>query len=368
MGRRGFSVDAYGQSRALFVLVSIVFQVCTPAIAGTTATACHSLFWPASSAIINPSFSIPKEVIAELTRWSQKLLLKPTCAISVLASSGKTDIKDPELIASRNAIDDADHAAVLALTYRLTQNIDYLNKTKEILIGWAKVNQPTGNPIDETRLEGMLWAYDLIACDLSEDEKVQILHWFECIHAKKNAWKFGPITGVNNYRIHQLKILLLLDKILHKEQDWTNDLEHAEKYSTINLNPESGISIDYYERTALYYHNYVLQPWLEISLITNCCQQPVTKAFSFLQNKILAHDIDGEFAHSQAKIDMRRAKGGFEYARKSSTFDVERAAPTIVMYYTLNSASPDQKLWFIQQQAKPSPWLVFLTARRLLWQ
>ena len=213
----------------------------------------------------------------------------------------------------------------------------------------------------------MIWAYDLIACDLSEEDNDCILNWFETLRIKKRAWIPGHFTSENNHRIHQLKMLLLLDKVLHRDLDWQLDIESSKKYATINLNPQSGASIDYVERSALYYHNYVVQPWLEISLITGCCRKPVQQAFSFLADKILSHQMGGEFSHSLSPIDRLRAQGGFEYALKGGTFDMKKAAPTIVAYYTLDKTKPDPRLWLIEEQAVSSPWMVFLRARRRLW-
>lgn len=332
-----------------------------------TTRVCHPLLWPSSSSITNPSLSIPQDTLAELKQWSKKFMNKPSYPVKILGSAGKSDIKNKNLMDSRKAFQDADRVAILALTYRLTHNEDYLNKSREILTSWAEVNQPTGNPIDETRLDGMIWAFDLISCDLSEEDKTQILDWFERLRSKKRAWSFGKITRSNNHRIHQLKLLLLLDRVLGRNEDWDKDLQTAKYYSKINLNPESGISVDYIERSALYYHNYVTQAWLEIGLISDCCWQPIKQAFSFLSNKLLSHDTGNEFSHSQAKIDALRGSNGFGYAKKGGTFDIKRAAPTIVSYYTIDRTPPNPTLWSIQSHSKPSPKMVFLKARRNLW-
>ena len=83
-------------------------------------------------------------------------------------------------------------------------------------------------------------------------------------------------------------MLLLLDKVLQRHQDWLRDLNDAEHYATLNLNSQSGLSVDYTQRSSLYYHNYVLQPWLEISLISGCCHNPTPQAFIFLSDKIFS--------------------------------------------------------------------------------
>ena len=332
-----------------------------------TMTGCNPKLWPSTSPIVNTSVTISQDTLIELKLWSRRLVKQPSDPIAVLGSAGTINIKDKKLIASRKAFQDADRAAVLAITYRLTHNEDYFNKIREILTSWAKVNQPTVNPIDETRLDGMIWAYDLISCDLSDEDKTQIVGWFERLRSKKRDWKFGPVTSSNNHRIHQLKMLLLLDKVLGHSEDWQSDLKAAQEYSKINLNPESGISVDYSERNALYYHNYVTQAWLEITLISACCWQPINHAFSFLSNKILSHDTGNEFSNSMEPIDALRANNGFGYAKKGGEFDITRAAFTIVAYYTINKSIPEPKLWLITAQAKPSPKMIFLKARRSLW-
>jgi hypothetical protein len=107
---------------------------------------------------------------------------------------------------------------------------------------------------------------------------------------------------------------------------------------------------------------------LEITLISHCCQGPVTQSFNFLSDRILSHNISGEFVHSTAKIDQLREDGGFLYAKKGSTYDVHESASTSIMYYTLLTQIPQPELWKIVQATKPSYWLTFLMARRILWQ
>lgn len=329
---------------------------------------CRPLLWPAASALANPAFSVPPDVMADLQNLSRKLVDKPPRPVPTLHSAGQTDRSDPIFIASRKALQDAGNVAVLALAYQMTHRKAYFKHAKQILLRWAQVNKPTGHPIDETKLEGMIWAYDLIACHLSLEDKTQILNWFEQMRTKKRAWKFGKVTQSNNHRIHHLKMLLLLDKILLRDQDWQQDLLDAEHYSHINLNPKTGKSVDYGQRNALYYHNYAVQPWLEISLISGCCHSETQQAFTFLSNQILSRHIGNEFIHSQAKIDRLRAEKGFAYALPGGQFDVSRTATTIVTYYTIYRDKPNPKLWVILQQTKPYPWLEFTKARRVLWQ
>jgi hypothetical protein len=350
--------------RAL-LLFSVLYSQMGHAIGGERV--CHPLLWPVTSVLLNPSRAISNETKTTLQRWSDKFLDQPARPVRLLSSSGRTNISDPDLIASRLAMKDADIAAILAISYRVTGNINYFNKARYILTRWATINNPTGQPIDETRLEGMIWAYDLIACDLPERDQTLILHWFRRMYTKKLEWKFGRATTMNNHRIHQLKMMLLLDKVLHDDKRWASDKASAIKYSSINLQSPSGVSIDYLERSALYYHNYVMQPWIEISLVTGCCGQSVYQGFSFLSHKIVLHQTDKEFSNSKAKIDALRAQGGFTYAKRGGTFDLKKAALTIIAFYTLSETDINPKLLSIVEETKPSPRMVFLSSRKQLW-
>lgn len=328
---------------------------------------CQPELWPKDSLIIKNPSSISSDLLSDLHKQTDKFLTKSPHAIKTLISSGVTDTKDPSRLATLEAVKDADHAALMALMFRMTHKDIYLQKTRELLLAWAGSNEPTGNPIDETKLAGMIWAYDLAHCDLNQQDQNSIKTWFKKLHDKKIAFTLGKKSINNNHHTHQLKMLLLLDKVLNDQNNWKKDYTDAEKFSKININLQTGETQDYQERTALYYHNYDLQPWIEITLISDCCKTPVMKAFQFLSDRIHTGDYKNEFSHSTAPIDKKRAEGGFEYAKSGGVFDLHKAAPTIVAYYTLINSTPDPMLWNIVVETKPSPWLTFLTARRALW-
>lgn len=332
-------------------------------------TVCHPTLWPNDHFTLSSTLSESnQQVIKYMQKKARKALSESSHPIPFLSSAGKTSINDTRLLLSRLAFRDSDRAALLALSYTLNHDPAYLNSTKNILINWALINHPTGNPIDETRLEGMIWAYDLIRCDLTAKENTVIYNWFEKMRTQKLSWKFGPRTRINNHRIHQMKMILLLDKVLGHTEAWQRDLAQTTNFAKLNLNSISGESIDYKERNALHYHNFDLQAWLEISLISGCCRESITPAFNFLRDRIQAHHLDGEFLHSSAKIDGLRAKGGFQYAKTGGIFDVSKAGPTIVTYYTIVPNTPAPDLWQIVESCKYSPWLAFILNRRIFWQ
>lgn len=328
---------------------------------------CQPELWPKDSLLIKNPSSLSMPMISDMSKQADKYLSVEPHPIGTLISSGVIDAKNPDRLKTLEAVKDADYAALMALLYKTTHKNAYLEKTRQILLAWAGVNVPTGDPIDETKLEGMIWAYDLSHCDLNKEDQARIKTWFEKMRDNKAAFHLGNVSINNNHHTHQLKMLLLLDKVLHDQSGWKRDYAVAEKFATININSKTGETQDYIERDALYYHNYDLQPWIEISLISNCCREQVIRAFNFLSEHIHSGDYKREFVNSTAPIDKKRAESGFDYAKSGGVFDLHKAAPTIVAFYTLVNDTPDSVLWNIVLGTKPSPWLTFLMARKALW-
>jgi hypothetical protein len=291
------------QLRFIFILISIFLLPFEYSFAA--ASSCHSELWPAESVLTESFSKISQSTKDDLQRLSNKLLSQKPYPVQTLGLKNKTLQKKYK---------DEDNSAILALSYYLTHEEKYLNKAKDILLSWSHINKPTGNPIEESRLEGMIWAYDLISCHLTGQENAIIKNWFNQIRIRKLAWKFGVSKNTTSQKIYQYKILLLLDKVLSRRSDLQTDVRNLEKYSRAKRDAQTGILTDHLERSALYYHNYVLQPWLEIIVISGCCRKPEEKTIQYSQ------------------------------------LDVSKTASAIVMYYTLDSTNPNEALWTIRMR------------------
>ncbi len=270
-----------------------------------------------------------------LLEKAKKLLDKKPQPQKQLRSSGITDAKSKVLKETRVALRDSQNAALLSLAYYITSEDAYLQQAKQYILEWAKTHKPTGHPIDETRLEGFLWAYDLLSCHFSTKQQEIVKEWLVAIQIKKHQWKFGTSSSKNNLRTHQLKILLMLDRLLNDEESLKQDLAQLELHAKTNFFKD-GSSIDYKERDALHYHVFNLEPWLEIALLEFNYSEPVNQSFDFLAKQIKAENIHNQFVNSQQKIDKKREKGGFSYAKKGGTFDTKRITRSVISYSTLN--------------------------------
>lgn len=274
---------------------------------------------------------------------ADKLLDQAPSPLSVLHSAGITDANDQKRQQTIESLRDSKHSALLAIAYRLTGDVNYLNAAKAILLAWANKYIPDGHPINESKFDGMLIAYDMIKCDLSDDSKASFIMWMETMQSKKLEWTFGESSGKNNHRTHQLKMLVMLDKLLNDQEQLTFDRAMLKQHLSVNLF-DNGESLDFKERDSLHYHVYDLEAWLELALMGEGEQDKINRGVEFLLEQLKTGDIDQQFVHSKQAIDQQRSDGGFKDKQVGGQYPVKKAMRTLIAYSTLNQQSLDKTI------------------------
>ncbi|OGI02433.1 MAG: hypothetical protein A2Y25_01230 [Candidatus Melainabacteria bacterium GWF2_37_15] len=182
------------------------------------------------------------------------------------------------------------NTAFLGLCYEKKADKQCLEQAKIRLLEAIKINKPTGHPINETNLDGFVFGYNFIKQEFTEEEKNTILAWFSEMREKHEKWKFGPTSGINNWKTHNLKMLLLLDRALEDEESFNKHIEEAKQHYQKNIiNEITGESYDYSQKgNSLHYHTYNLESWLEIALLSNEFKDMVQPQFNFLRQHLKA--------------------------------------------------------------------------------
>lgn len=326
----------------------------------------QSLLWPSNFPTELKPGSVPDTVRTQLAAAAQKAARQGPAPVPILRSAGQTDKEDAQFVASRRAFQDADNAANLALSYRILGEREHKDKAVAILQAWAKVNQPTGNPIDETRLDKLIYAYDLLRSDMTDAQRADVQNYLRRMQAAKISWQYGEKTQFNNHRTHQLKMLLLIARALGDGPAFDKASAEATAHLAQNIDAATGQTRDHKERNALHYQAYDLEPWMEIVLVTGCCRPPVLKAYEFLRERIVKGDINDEFTGSTAAIDEKRAKAGFDYAKKGGTFDTAKAARSVLVYQTMQGPETAPAMArLVSGEATPSN--LYYLVRQQVW-
>lgn len=261
-----------------------------------------------------------KAVFEPIKNTAQKALNEAPNPIEMVRSEGLL-AGNPAKTASLKAVNDAPKIYALALCYRLYSNEQYLNKTIEYLTAWAKINKPTGDPIDGTKLEDLIAGYDLIRNKVNTQTQTAIDAWLNTFaneQINSASIKPGKQTAINNWNSHRLKVITLIAYTLHSEKLEQYIYDEIEKQIAQNLYAD-GSGFDFKERDALHYHIYTLEPLLKAIIVINRAtgknyytfqsksQSSIQKSVQFLVPFVTGEKTHVEFLNSNVKFDRARA-------------------------------------------------------------
>lgn len=264
--------------------------------------------------------------------------------VSIISTEGKLK-GDPVKTATLLALQDFKKIYALALVYKVYGEPRYLQKAGLYLMAWAKTNIPKGNPINDTNLDPVIEAYDLIKSDLPEAESAPIRNWLkntaeeEVNSTPKNQNKG---TAYNNWNSHRLKIIGEIGFTLGDQNLQQFAVEGLKKQLAVNLLPD-GSSIDFKLRDALHYHVYDLEPLLKLCIVINRAQgtdfyrkqsqegASVQKSVNWLVPFLTGEKQHGEFVHSTVAFDLERAKNGELGYKAGSSFNPLNGLKTLAL-------------------------------------
>ncbi len=252
-----------------------------------------------------------------------------------LGTAGKLS-SDPLKVRSRASLEDMKKVYALGYVYAVTSRTEYSDAVRRIILQWAKVNQPTGVPVDETKLEPLFIAYDLTRATFSEKEQRLVEHWLRKMAALElQSSQTKSVTRMNNWNSHRLKIVGLIGFLLDDKPLIEKAAQGFKKQIEINLDPD-GSSFDFHQRDALRYHCYDLEPLLSLALAARQngidlygygapTGASLHKSIEFLVPYCEGNKTHAEWVHSKVKFDEKRAEAGEKGFSRGTAFDPREA-------------------------------------------
>jgi hypothetical protein len=233
---------------------------------------------------------------------------------------------------SRACLEDMKKLDALSGAYAVSSANVYGAAMKRFIASWAETNQPTGLPVDETKLEPLFVAYDLIRSTFTESERAPIETWLRRIAEKQQVTgEKKSVTATNNWNSHRVKIVGLIGFLLSDQKLIQYAVDGFKRQVEINLRPD-GSSFDFHERDALHYHCYGLEPLLTLALVAErngyslySYQAPggasLPKAVAFLAPYCRREATHAEWVDSNVAFDRLRAEAGERKFAPGSLFE-----------------------------------------------
>ena len=232
-------------------------------------------------------------------------------------------------VATATALKDMDALYALGYVYAVTGEAKYADKTRKIVLAWADINKPTGDPIDETNLESLFVAYDLTRSTFSDPERNAADAYLRKIIAEE----WGAPQKTSNWQSHRLKVIGLAAYALNDQAEIDKAIDGFKQQIALNLEPD-GSSFDFHERDALHYHVYDLEPLLALAIaaqkhglnlydFTAGNHASVHKSIDFLIPYCTGEKEHAEYVNSKVEFDRKRAANGQKDYKIGHPFEPE---------------------------------------------
>ena len=225
-----------------------------------------------------------------------------------------------------------------------------------IIGAWLDVYQPDFNPIDETNIDALLEAYDLLPDDAKAPISVAFGNFVRNL-AKGYLDRMPGVhggTATNNWQSHRVKLATLSAY----ESGDAALIERARQAFVKQLNDNllpNGEVLDFGQRDAIHYVVYDLEPLITAALAAKMHGEDwyalATRSGASLRKSLdwLAPFADGskvhqEFVHSRVRFDYERRDAGV--AGFSGEFDPKNARNVFALAARLDTryAALAQKL------------------------
>jgi hypothetical protein len=243
----------------LFVIVAIYFWALTGVRAGTVSLETNEIAALRELVATNPEAA---EQFSRLQRKAEKTLTDIPDPIEKIVSEGHLD-KDPLKIRTGKSLDDMEKITALGWAWAVTGDKRYAVKAREFILAWARTNHSDGDAINETKFESLIVAYDLLRDTFPADDRRKVDDW---LHQKAEKLWTDHRGLKNNWYSHRLKIVGLIGWTLRDRKLITDAVNGFHQHIGRNLKPD-GASIDFYERDALHYHVYDVEPLLVLARV-----------------------------------------------------------------------------------------------------
>ncbi len=252
---------------------------------------------------------------------------------------------DPKKTATTLSLKDMHKMYALALVYRVSKDKKYLDKLGQFLTAWAGTNHPKGDPIDDTNLDPVIEAYDMVKKDLDPEQDGKVREWLlATADTERTAVYNRPAraTSWNNWHSHRLKIVGEIAYAIGDTALENYTIRALREQIGRNLNTD-GSSSDFVSRDALHYHVYDLEPLLKLAIVLKrttgvnyyTYESPagtsIKKSVDWLLPYLNGEKTHAEFVNSTVDFDRKRAQNGEASYKAGTLFEPKNGIATLVL-------------------------------------
>jgi hypothetical protein len=166
----------------------------------------------------------------------------------------------PDRVVSMDRLKDMDHLVVLGEAWAASGDRKYRDRAMAYVRSWSSTYKPTGNSINENKLEPVFAVYGMLREAFTGEERINIEAWMRRI-ATLDVESGRGVKGAaqTNWHSKRLKIVGLIGQVLGDSAFREYSAGGFKSYIEGGLFPD-GTSQDLKERDAMSYHRHPVFP------------------------------------------------------------------------------------------------------------
>ncbi len=191
-------------------------------------------------------------------------------------------------------------------------------KAVEAVNAWVGTYKPTGNPINEAHLIPLLQAIDLARPLLDDAQSAAAMKWLAGIVQTNDAYYAkipdSSANKINNHATWGFSLRAIEAAVLGDPDQIASSRDLLAQHLQRNIRAD-GSTYDFVERDALHYHQYDLQPLVQVleyvpGAIDAGGEALILKALELMQPYVTGSAQHVEFVGSKVRFDAERRNAG----------------------------------------------------------
>jgi hypothetical protein len=291
-----------------------------------------------------PSDEGAKKLYTSFQQLADQALTEDPHPIDTIRTEGLLQ-GNPKKTATAFSLKDMRKMYALALVYRVGVDKQYLRRLTVYLNAWAAMNHPKGDPIDDTNLDPVIEAYDMVRTKLPSADEKAVRSWLAATAETELSAPYnrpGRATSYNNWHSHRLKIVGEIAFAIGDTALQGYTIRGIKEQIARNLNAD-GSSSDFLSRDALHYHVYDLEPLLTLAIVlqratgvdyytyVSPAGTSIKKSVDWLLPYLNGEKTHAEFVNSTVDFDRKRAQNNEAAYRAGTLFDPKNGIATLAL-------------------------------------
>lgn len=242
----------------------------------------------------------------------------------------------PDRIVTTRHLEDMDHLALLIDACAASGSAVYAQAVREMVLAWASTYRPTGNAINDNKMDAVIAGYDLLAPDWQPADQRSIEDWMvRMAHLGIESVQDRPNTANNNWHTKRLNLIGTVGVICRQPDLIAYALAGYPDYLANGLFSD-GTSVDFHRRDALHYHQSGLKPLvvlarfmkregLQLWDLAAENGASVRRSIDWMIPYVDGTCQHAEWVNTQSTLDRQRAAAGIAFYETGKPYDPQNA-------------------------------------------